>query len=165
MGETAFCQSTARPPKVKIYNAIVRLTTQKQKVVGVLRAVDDSTVHLKVSAGSLRINARVIRSITIKRKGNVGRGAFGGAMGGLFIGGLIGFSSGDDEPCAWCFTYTAEEKALAGAVLGGGIGALIGMVFGSSRKEYVAIDGVPAVFKAHEDLLRTYTLPSDYVGY
>ncbi|MEJ1240253.1 hypothetical protein WBG78_19080 [Chryseolinea sp. T2] len=167
LNAAAFGQEGQKPGKIKVYNAIVRVSTEEKKIVGVLAAVDDSTIHLKGSNGSLRINARAIKSIIIKRKGNVGRGALGGALSGMFLGGIIGFASGDDEPCSgwFCYTYTAEEKALAGAIVGSGLGALLGMGLGAVRKEFIIIDGNPGVFKARCDLLRMYALPPHFVGY
>ncbi len=68
---------------------------------------------------------------------NGSRTKWGSAGIGLAVGGLIGatagFASGDDE-CSpgWfgcLFAYTAGEKAGAGAVAGGFLGGLVGLVF------------------------------------
>lgn len=66
-------------------------------------------------------------------------GAFQGAGIGIVAGGatgaMIGYTDGDDAPCApdglFCFTHTAKEKAILGAFGGGFAGALAGLAIGA----------------------------------
>ena len=61
------------------------------------------------------------------------RGAGIGFLSGATIGAIIGFAAGDDTNCFICFT--AEDKAAAGAIVLGGIGALIGLAVGSHKTD------------------------------
>ena len=70
-----------------------------------------------------------ISQITLKRSHGAGRGAWQGALAGAFAGAIAGFVQGDDPDEYW-FRFTATDKAILfggmGAIVGTGIGALIG---------------------------------------
>ena len=70
------------------------------------------------------------------RGGLEGFGIGGGI--GFGVGVLIGIADGDDPPCndhGFCIDFTAGEKAVLGGIilgiLGGGVGAIAGIVRGS----------------------------------
>lgn len=67
------------------------------------------------------------------RMSGFGRGAGFGFLIGAGVGGMWGFADGDDE-CSgdnWClFQMSAGEKALLGGVVIGGLGGVIGGLFG-----------------------------------
>jgi hypothetical protein len=67
-----------------------------------------------------------------------GGGALRGLGFGLLVGGgggaIIGYASGDDDP--GFLSFSAEEKALMGAVAFGGIGAVLGAVMGAAAPGY-----------------------------
>jgi hypothetical protein len=53
-----------------------------------------------------------------------------GAGSGALLGIVLGFASGDDEPCSWvCFS--AEEKAAVGGIALGITGGVIGLIAGA----------------------------------
>ncbi|MEJ1240254.1 hypothetical protein WBG78_19085 [Chryseolinea sp. T2] len=166
VSSTAFCQKSVKPPKEKIYNALVSVSTQQRKIVGVLKEVDDSTIHLIFRDGTVRIHARVINSIVIKRKGNVGRGALLGSLTTMLVGGFVAFASSDNTcDSNPCIGESGPERVIAGAVLGAGIGALIGMGIGSAAKAKVDIGRRPEMFRRRAEWLSQYALPPGYVGY
>jgi hypothetical protein len=69
------------------------------------------------------------------------RGALEGAgiglLSGAALGGIVGYSAGDDEECSngpesfFCLSFTAKEKAGIGAVYAGVPGAVLGLVLGA----------------------------------
>ncbi len=62
------------------------------------------------------------------------RGAGIGFLSGATIGAIIGFAAGDDTNC-YFICFTAEDKATAGVIVLGGIGALIGLAVGSHKTD------------------------------
>lgn len=67
------------------------------------------------------------------RNASTGRGALKGMGGGALATGaafgLIGLMSGDDSPNQW-FAMTAGQKGALGLVVGGALGAIVGLVAG-----------------------------------
>jgi len=158
---TGFSQATSKKKKIKVYNAVVSVSTQKSRIVGILEKVSDSAVYLIVRKEGKEIPADIIKKIVIKRKGNAGRWALAGTLSGMVVGGAIGYAAGDDEcdGSIFCISFSAEEKALISAILGSGVGALAGWVIGTIPKDVVVIGQSPAVFEKNTDLLRQYSWP------
>jgi hypothetical protein len=157
---TVFCQQKKQSKKIKVYNAIVDVTTQRRNIVGVLQEAGDSAIYVLTKNGMDRIESSVIKQIVIKRKGNVGRGALAGSLIGIGVGAIIGFASGDDE-CdspGFCFEVTAEEKAFVNGFVLSGVGALIGWGVGSIGKEHIKIGENQFVFSKNVALLRKYSM-------
>lgn len=157
---TAICQQKKQSEKIKVYHAFVDVTTQRKHMAGVIQQVSDSAIYLLTKDGQVRIASNVIKQIAIKRKGNVGRGVLTGSIIGIGVGTIIGFASGDDEcdGTSFCFAVSAEEKAVASAVVLGGLGALIGWGMGSMAIKHIKIDENQYVFEKNAELLRTYSL-------
>ena len=101
------------------------------------------------------IEAKQIEKIKIRRKGQIGRGVWIGALTGASVGVIAGFVSGDDEP--GFFSATKEEKALGAGitfgVLGSGIGALIG-----TGKKKIILNGDPENYKNQLKTIQRYAL-------
>jgi hypothetical protein len=105
----------------------------------VVDATSDSLVLRGKGGMNHRLAAHAVGRVRVEAPRSRGQAALGGfALWGMVggAGGLvIGFASGDDPP-GW-FSSTAEEKALMGAVLMGGLsgitGALAGLVHPGSR--------------------------------
>jgi len=119
-------------------------TLQEEKIKGNLLILNDSLLVLKRGEQKFIIEAKNIRIIKTKKSG--GENILIGVLGGIIVGGIIGYSQGDDEP-GW-FSYSREDYALAGvlmgAVVGGGIGAIT--ITGKKSKKYI-IDGNPESWK------------------
>ena len=96
-----------------------------------------------------------IEKISIKKKGAPLNGFLLGGVVGAVVGGLAGFSGGDDES-GW-FSMTAEEKAQIGSILGFIPGALIGLGVGRS-KEIVPIQGSLKIYNKHKKNLIKFSI-------
>lgn len=76
--------------------------------------------------------------------GGFGRGFLIGAGAGAALGVASGLASGDDDQAGW-FAMSAGEKAVAGGVLLGGAGGLVGGIIGlaarGERWEHAALPG------------------------
>lgn len=161
LGLCAVCNSQQpAEKKLKVYNAIITTAQQKQKLKGVLLDVQDSSVTIISMDKTMRVPATSITDIKIKRKGAVGRGAAVGGLTGMGLGFIIGLASGDDE-CpqgSWCiYQATAEEKALAGGLVFGLGGSIVGVIIGGvSRAEKIDINRDLKVFQANVERMSKY---------
>lgn len=103
----------------------------------------------------ITIKAEKIQMIKIQRKGRIGKSILIGGGIGIVFGGLIGFTDGDDAP-GW-FSYSKEEKAMAGSivfgVLGTGVGALVG-----TKKEKFIINGNIQNYEQHLKNIQGFSL-------
>ena len=79
----------------------------------------------------LAADARVEHSVG--KRSQAGRLAGIGALVGVVAGLALGLAAGDDDPNQW-FAMTAGEKAVAGGILMGGTGALVGLVVGATHR-------------------------------
>ena len=121
-----------------------------------LYSVDKNGIVITGDHSSLELNYTIkfskIMMIKMRRKGNVGRNALIlGGSGAIFLGGL-GFAAGDDPEDQW-FRSDAEEKAVAGFIAGGILGAGLGALFGSA-KEKMIINGDIENYKRHYPKLK-----------
>jgi hypothetical protein len=108
---------------------------RRQLLRGTVESVDGSTVRLRVpnTAGSLAIPRASVRRLDVSR--GVSRGAsmveraVGGAIAGAITLGLMndpGNSSGPNFRTDW-------EAAGVGAAFGGGVGAIVGLIWPYER--------------------------------
>jgi hypothetical protein len=110
-------------------------TTNHEKVEAVAIAASDGVTFTN---DRVMLGPSEVASVTEVRRG---RGALEGAgigfLTGATIGAVIGFADGDDE-CddsggQWCIlVFTATEKAILGGIFIGGIGTIVGVVFGAA---------------------------------
>lgn len=76
-----------------------------------------------------------------------------GAVGCFLSGSLVGYASGDDEP--GLLSWTAEEKAFAGAFLATPAGTLLGIAIGSG-KETIFVNGNLELYRTNLNQLKRY---------
>jgi len=136
--------------KQRVYKISV-LGQKKESRQGYLANSNDSAIYLSLNAipfksvpvGGTSTRAIAyydIQSITLIRKGNIGKGALYGLVTGAVVGGTIGLISGDDPPDTF-FATTAGEKAVAGAIVTGVIGTLLGTLIGALTQHKFIING------------------------
>lgn len=106
-----------------------------QPLVGTLVASRGNTIELKAEGSHqfFTVPLTSVEKLEISRGRKRGSSAGRGALTGIFIGGLsgalLGLASGDDPPEQW-FAFSAEEKALMGALGLGSTGGLVGALLG-----------------------------------
>ena len=154
------CFSQAHAKRIKVYKAIISTSIQTKKMRGVLQEVQDSSIIILSDDQRIRIPAISIQEVTIKRKGETGRGALTGGLVGLGVGLMVGFGSGDDQcdPSSFClFALTAEEKALTAGLALGMSGAVIGTIIGSLRRaEKITTNGDQHIFQNNVKIMKRY---------
>ena len=85
-----------------------------------------------------------LSQVTIKRKGSVGRGILFGAIGGMFVGGLVGYISYKPMNCQdalICWDFGPGYDAAAGASLGTLAGGIAGGIIGALARKTFIIGG------------------------
>ena len=124
-----FTLSPAYGQKTKSYRAWVTLM-DKTKVNGVLYAAnEDALTILDQNRSLIKYDPELIERIKVRRQGSIGKGAWIGAAGGLFLGAVAGYAfEGEDS-----FEGTG---AASGGVIGIPIGALIGVGIGSGKEKF-----------------------------
>ena len=157
--DLTFGQKASKPQKVKVYDAILDLSTQQNRGVGILKEVRDSAIVLTVGPEDVTVYVKNINRISIKRKGSVGNGARTGMFVGAVVGGVIGYASANGDSCdGFCMSYETGTNTVFCAMIGGGIGAFIGMIAGRSLIEKFEINGSQLYFKSCAPSLRAYSL-------
>jgi hypothetical protein len=156
--------SQRRIKKNKVYNAILSTVFQGGKYKGALIDVGDSSVTISSKGVSRLIPSNSIKNIKFKRTGSVGRGAAVGALTGFFLGLSIGLASGDEEcpPGTVCINETtATESGLAGGLVIGATGSVIGVIVGatSTHGEKIAINGDRKIFVTKREEIARYVRP------
>ncbi len=140
---------------VIIHKAWVRLmdgTTQ----TGYLYSVHEDGIKITLDKSFdvinlITIDASTIQQLKIRRKGNVGRGVWIGAVTGASVGALLGYVSGDD---GW---FSKEAIATGGGIFGAVVGSGIGALIGTSRK-YFKINGNITQYLSQLEVIRSYSL-------
>ena len=150
----------ARVQKIKLYNAIISSVFQGEKHKGPLLEVTDSSITILSKGGPMSIPSNSIKDIKFKRTASVGRGAAVGGVTGFFLGLIIGFASGDDEcpPGSWCiYQATAGEKGLAGGLVLGATGSVVGVIIGAaSHTQKIRINGDGKIFLGKKEEIKKY---------
>jgi len=112
----------------------VEVTTQNGTELVAHVDVSPGGYGLREPSGQVLAFENVREVVAVKR----GRGALEGLGIGALIGAgtgvVMGLASGDDECEGFClFQMTAEEKAVVGGILMGGLGSVVGLVVGAVR--------------------------------
>ena len=150
-----FSLTAGHSQKVKTYKAWVTFTDDIRIRGTFYSAETDGLMLIGEDLNEIRIDPKKVKTISLRRKGSVGKGVWIGALSGAVVGAIAGYASGDDEP-GW-FSSTAEEKAAGGAIFlsfpGAGIGALIG-----SARTVFAINGNYQTYLTRLPELEKYAL-------
>ena len=116
------------------------ISTQKQP----LRWYDTA------NKGMYRFEYQDLGKAEIYKKGQVGRSLLTGLLIGGAVGAVIGFASGDDSKDQF-LALTAGEKAFGLGAVGGGLGAITGLILGLVAHKTFVIRGK----KENYDRMRT----------
>jgi hypothetical protein len=166
--------STTQTKKHVSSMATIR-TTDGKSIKGWFYKMNDQQVVLLSSgkrnfkAGdndNINIGVDQIRSISLRKKNSVLKGALLGMGIGATVGIIAGLASGDDEKQPYydsnqdpfglgnvfvslnnAFAMTAGEKALAGGIGLGVSGAIIGTIIGAVAKKKFIIGGKKEVYR------------------
>ena len=152
--------------KIKIYKTWISLTSEPFNISGVLYEVKDSSILVSSSFKKedyhsdsfeiVELQIRNIEEIKVRKKNNIGKGAWVGALFGLGVGGIIGMISGDDPPGS-LISYSAADKAMmmgfSLAVIGSGAGTLIGL-----KKKKIPINGNLENYYFNKSKLKEYSI-------
>lgn len=117
--------------KIPTHKIWVTLVNQQQEKGTFYAATEQELVILKADLTQLKLLPENIQIIKIRRQGNVGKGAWMGAVGGAVIGAVIGMASTQDA------YITQGEGALIGGLIGTPVGALVGAGIYSGREKYL----------------------------
>lgn len=123
--------------------------------------------------GSFMLPAEQVHSISLKRKNAGLRGMLIGFGTGALTGVISGFISGDDPVTPYtgtfadifigfgnAFAMTAGEKAVAGGLILGTGGAIVGLIIGSVAKKKFTIGGKKEkVRDLHAELVQKNIIP------
>ena len=144
----AFSQdSTLR--KKYILKTIIEPTGRRQHPIttAFLADINDTAVLLMKTPMSFRqlqnanpiiMPYQQIRTITVYRKGSVGRAALVGTIAGAVIGGIIGGSFTTCSDCPHNYNYLG---IIGGTMLGATGGCLVGVIVGNLTKTTFTIGG------------------------
>jgi hypothetical protein len=126
---TALAQSNAtdwNTVKALATGADVRLTTGFRTVHGQVLRVSDGNIVLALGKGQEMFSQQEVLRVRLRGDSHRGRNSLIGLGGGAAIGAIIGAAAHQD--CTgFCIFYTSRgTDTAAGAVVGGGLGAIIG---------------------------------------
>lgn len=103
------------------------------------------------------IRVKDINTMMFRRKKSIGIGILAGSITGALIGGLIGYSNGDD-PESSSVGVSAGAKAFSGVVIGGIIGAGAGLTFGSFKNVIKLNSDVGSRYEDKKPVLMKYSI-------
>ncbi|WP_420378252.1 hypothetical protein [Gilvibacter sp.] len=150
--------------KLKTYKVMVK-KMDGTRVRGYFIKADKNGITVDVSKrfeedGLVVIAAADIAKIKLRRKGSITRGALIGLATGTAIGGLAGYTAGDDR--GGFVSFTKEEKAVILGTFFGLCGTVIGAVIGTSRKKFY-IYGSNDNYRKELPILQQYDLFEEQV--
>lgn len=114
----------------------VRITTGRAKGIYQLQAIRGDTVFVQEYDATRGIPLSRIDRIEVGTRRGPGRilaSGLAGALLGATVGAVLGGASGDDcdGTTTFCFGWSAQEKATAGAVILGAVGGIGGLIMGA----------------------------------
>ena len=160
----------------KSYKIKIRLMNMNYYVNGLLYDIKDSSVLVFSYPNFLytsdyysngeyyykfySVDISNIKSISYRRTNSIGVGIGIGAVGGLLVGGTIGYMQGDDscKGMPWCvLSFSAEQKSLIYSVPGMMIGMAIGGFIGASYTTF-RIDGKKSEYDNYKKELKEFSI-------
>lgn len=143
-----FTLSSTYAQKVKTYKVWVTMMDQST-IKGTLHSAhSDELLIVGEDLNPQKIVPSDIQTIKVRRVGNVGRGAWMGAIGGLVAGAVAGYAS--ESGSGW-----EDVGAVGGGILGAPAGALIGTAAGSGKITF-KINGDQSSYLSLLPRLQTY---------
>jgi outer membrane lipoprotein SlyB len=105
-------------------------------VIGNLVAMSDSAMSIRndVTSGYVTVPLSRVQRLEVSTGSDRTTSAVVGGLIGLGIGGVAGYSSGDDCPNGDWLCFPREDTAVIGAVLGAAVGTLIGVLGGRGER-------------------------------
>jgi hypothetical protein len=137
---------------VAVPGARVRVSTAASTVVGRLESLDGRLLAVTTRKNDVPVRVVVptdaiarLEVSTSSRRHSAGHGAASGLVGGAFLGLAAGQSCGGsgNRSDEWCFDR--RGTALAGAIVGASLGALIGLAFPGQAWREVRLESVRPV--------------------
>ena len=133
-----------------------------------------SLANAEIKSNTINIDVEQIQSISLRKKNSVLKGALIGFGIGALTGVIAGLASGNDPVQPYyssnqdpygignffvsinnSFALTAGQKAIGGAILLGGTGAIIGTIVGAMAKKKFIIGGNKKVYRdLQSDLMK-----------
>jgi hypothetical protein len=130
-------------------------TMENLVIKGILQAAGDNGITVGEQKGRtlnyVSFTPEQIKTLYLRKKGNVGLGALIGGVAGIGIGAIIGYSTKEESPCNPCYFEligTKKASAAVGGTIGLISGAGIGMIIGSLTKKQFIIKGKRENYKA-----------------
>lgn len=153
--------------RLKIYKTWISLNNESKTVKGVLYSITDSSILVSTSlikedytTGNFQtttLNFKNIDLVKTRSKNSVLKGAVIGTVAGFFLGAIIGFIEGDDDPAEVLFPSTAAQNALGNGVVLAIGGAGIGLLCGSIKIK-IPINVNTREFNSNKRKLEKYTI-------
>jgi hypothetical protein len=150
---TASMAQEGRTPKRVTLKLAIKDSIQRVDY-GYLAAMGDSGIvmlrspvvfdHSLANTNANLIPYQNLSEVSIKRKGNVGRGILIGTISGIIVGGITGYITYKKPDCKdalICWDFGPSTDAAAGASLGAVGGAIIGGIVGALAKKTFIIGG------------------------
>ena len=149
-GSTVLAQGLPRPgDRVRVTSGVYQPLVSQVKAISadsLVVSANGTDVHLAMAQVSLLEKG-------VGQKSQFLTGGLIGLLAGAGVGAIAGLASGDDPP-GW-FSFTAEQKAIMGAVVLGGIGGAVGLIAGAliktERWVEVPLDNVGLSFAPQRD--------------
>ncbi|MFD2514646.1 hypothetical protein ACFSRY_12290 [Pontibacter locisalis] len=163
-------KAQATSPVKSEYLHWLYLKDSRRALKGVIIEANDSSIlfldnftlskNKKATYTPQLIPVSSVEKIKYRKRKDFRKGLLLGGLGGAATGAVAGYADGDDEcgPGTWCIVFfTAEDKAVLGAVLGVIPGMAIGALVGSSKKT-IFINGNQDTYNLSREELKQYTL-------
>ena len=144
--------------RIKLFNAWV-FKNDNTVIKGMLYSADLNGITLAknntfTESDFVIIKVAEIAKIKLQKKGQLGKSALIGGVAGAVVGGLIGYSRGDDENII--FSMSKEDKAIVNGLGFGVLGGGLGLIMGTAKKQII-IDGNQRKYDSNVGTIQSYS--------